>query len=443
MRYIFFLLFSFLSTICVAVPLMANPELIDRIVAVIDNQVILWSELNYRLRFELEQQSYATYANPDSLAMLRDKTLDAMVDEQVLVLKAQKDSVQIDASEVEELLNEQFRMVKSSMADAEFTEMLERVGLTERQLKYRYRKEIRHRLLYRQMRAQVSYRFHLTRRDLEAFRQDHQEVLPSQISVSHINIKVRPAEELLAERRVVIEEIQQKIAAGEDFADLAKRYSEDPGSADRGGDLGCFGSGQLMPEFEEAAFALNPDEISEPVLTKYGYHLIQLHEKREDALCASHILVMARTSETDQTRTREQLEELRQRALAGEDFAQLARAHSNNRNTAMRGGLWDIFPSEQIPVFLQPHLSGLKLGEISEPFFLDDGGHILKINADQATLESLLREEWTAATMQKLIEEYKKEIHIEKRLGEEFSRQPDNDTSGYLSEEHRPDQTAQ
>lgn len=443
MRYILCLLFLFISTFCAAVPLMTSPELIDRIVAVIDNQVILWSELNYRLRFELEQQSYATYANPDSLAALRDKTLDAMIDEQVLVLKAQKDSVQIDASEVEELLNEQFRMVKSSMADAEFTEMLERVGLTERQLKYRYRKEIRHRLLYRQMRAQVSYRLHFTRRDLETFRQEYQEVLPAQISVSHINLKVHPAEELLAERRVAVEEIQQKIAAGEDFADLAKRYSEDLGSADQGGDLGCFGSGQLMPEFEEAAFALNPGEISEPVLTKYGYHLIQLHEKREDALCASHILVMARTSEADQVRTRKRLEELRQRALAGEDFAQLARVHSDNPNTAMRGGLWDIFPKEQIPVFLQPHLGGLKLGEISEPFFLEDGGHILKINADQATLESLLREERTAATMQKLIEGYKKEIHIEKRLGDEFSRQPANDTSGYLSEEHRPDQTAQ
>jgi len=432
-----------LSIFCIAAPLGASPELVDRIVAVIDNQVILWSELNYRLRFEIEQRSYAAYAHPDSLARLRDQLLESMIDEQVLVLKAQKDSVQIDQSEVAELLAEQFRLAKSSMNEAEFAGMLERVGLTERQLKARYRKEIRHRLLYRQLRTQVAYRLYITHRDLEAFRRAHQDTLPPQISISHINLKVRPSDEVLTGRRAVIAEVQQQLQAGADFASLARRYSEDPGTADRGGDLGCFGAGQLMPEFEEAAFKLKPGEISQPVLTGYGYHLIQLHEKREDAMCASHILVMARTVEGDEERTRKKLEELRQRAGAGEEFAQLARAYSDNPQTAMRGGLWDVFPRDQVPLFLQPYLRGLKLGEVSEPFFLEDGGHILKLNDDQATLESLIREERTAAAMQKLIEDYKKEIYVEKRLDQDFLKQPEYGSSGYLSEEHRTDQTAQ
>ena len=433
---------AFISLIVSAPCPAAAPELIDRIVAVIDNQAILWSELNYRLRFELEQQGYAQYADPQRLDALREHVLDDMIDEHVLVLKAQKDSVQIEVSEVEEMLSEQFRMVKSSMSEAEFGEMLGRVGLTERQLKARYRKEIRHRLLYRQMRTELAYRLHITRLDIENFRQAHQGRLPPQISISHINIEVRPDEQALASKHALIAEIQQKLAAGGDFAELARSYSEDPGTASQGGDLGCFGTGQLVPEFEETAFKLKPGEISEPVLTQYGYHLIRLREKREDSICASHILIQARTTDTDREKVRRQLGELRQRALDGEDFALLARTHSQNQQTAMRGGLWDIFPSDQIPTFLEPHLRGLSLGEVCAPFFLDDGGHILKINDDQATLESLIRELRTADTVQQLIDDYKTEIHVEKRLDEEFLRQPTNGTFGSISEEHGTDQAA-
>lgn len=424
-----------------AVPI-SRPELIDRIVAVIDDNVILWSELNYRLRMELEERGSAAYLDPTALAEQRRLVLDQMVDEQVLVLKAQKDSVEVDPSEVEELLNEQFRMLRSSMPEAEFQQMLERIHITERQLKARYRRDIRHRLLYRQMRNQVAFKMHITRRDLDAFRAAWSDSLPPQVSISHINLRLRPSPEVLAAKRERILELQARLQAGEPFADVATQYSEDRGSAGQGGDLGCFESGQLVPEFEEAAFKLQPGEVSEPVLTKYGYHLIKLREKREDGLCASHILVMAQPTEEDRRRVLTELRELRQRALAGEDFAELARQHSQNLQTGVRGGLWDVFPRDRVPVFLQPHLRGLRLGQISEPFFLDDGAHVIKVNDDQATLESLIREQRTAQTMDQMIEDYKHQIHLEKRLDDDFLRPPGYDTSGRLPEERGPVQAA-
>ena len=437
-----------LSALCAALlfapgAALGAPELIDRIVATVDNQTILWSELNYRLRFEAEQRGLSSFVEPGRLEAVRREVLEDMVDEQVLILKAQKDSVQIDPNEVEEMLVQQFQLAKSNMDDGEFERMLDRVGLSERQLKARYRKEIRHRLLSRQMRAVVAYRVHVSHRDVEAFRQAHRDTLPTQISLSHILLQIKPSDEVLGEKLARIGELQALLAAGGDFAEVARAHSEDPGSAAHGGDLGCFSAGTMVPEFEEAAFALKPGETSEPVLSPYGYHLIKLREKREDALCANHILVLARTAEGDKDATRDELLDLRRRARAGEEFSQLARQHSDNPQTAMQGGLWGSFPREQIPEFLQPYLRGLRLGEISEPFFLEEGGHIIRINDDQAALEGLIRESRTEETMRELIEEYRQQIHIETRLDEDDLRRPGDDATGYLSEEHGAGQAAQ
>ena len=436
-----------LSALCAALlfapgAALGAPELIDRIVATVDNQTILWSELNYRLRFEAEQRGLSSFVEPGRLEALRREVLEDMVDEQVLILKAQKDSVQIDPNEVEEMLVQQFQLARSNMDDGEFERMLDRVGLSERQLKARYRKEIRHRLLSRQMRAVVAYRVHVSHRDVEAFRQAHRDTLPTQISLSHILLQIKPSDEVLGEKLARIGELQALLAAGGDFAEVARAHSEDPGSAAHGGDLGCFSAGTMVPEFEEAAFALKPGETSEPVLSPYGYHLIKLREKREDALCANHILVLARTGEGDKDATRDELVDLQRRARAGEDFSQLARQHSDNPQTAMQGGLWGSFPREQIPEFLQPYLRGLRLGEISEPFFLEEGGHIIRINDDQAALEGLIRESRTEEAMRELIEEYRQQIHIETRLDEDDLRRPGDDATGYLSEEHGAGQAA-
>ena len=432
----FNILFLVTALLCSAPSSARAAELIDRIVASVDNYVILWSELNYRLRFEMEALNLTVYSPPDSIKSLRLQVLEDMVDEQVLILKAQKDSIQVDPTEIEEMLRQQFRMARSNMSDSEFEEMLERVGLTERQLKQRYRKEIRHRLLYRQMRSIVSFRQHITHREVEAFRQTLGDTLPLQISLSHIRAKIRPSNDVLAERRARAEEIEARLQNGENFADLAREVSEDPGSASNGGDLGCFGAGTLVPEFEEVAFELKQGERSGPVLSPYGYHLIQLDEKREDAICASHILVLAQTVEGDKEHAEERLHELRRRSISGEDFAALARSHSDDHNSAMQGGLWGTFPRDQIPAFLKPYINGLKLGEVSEPFFLQGEGFLFRINDDQATLEGLIRESRTEQAMRDLIRDYRKQIHIETRLDGEYLREPDHDATGYVPKTH-------
>ncbi len=270
----------------------------------------------------------------------------------------------------------------------------------------------------------LAYRQFITRRQTDAFRQTYRDSLPIEISISQISVEIVPQEDVVEQSRGKIQKVQQRLEAGESFEDVARALSEDPGTASGGGDLGCFKPGALVPEFERAAMQLRPGQISEPVHSPLGYHLILLQERREDELCCSHILVLSRTTETDEARALERLEELRRRALEGEDFAQLARDHSDNAQTASRGGLWQILPRDQMPPELQPVIGQLGLGGISDPFTAEGFAHILKINDDQATVESLVRQSRLTGLVEELIEEYKQEIHVEKRLGDEYLWDP-------------------
>ena len=414
------------ATLCLlAATADAEPELLDRIVAVVDDQVVLWSELNLRAQLELQAQGRnPRFLVEAELAVERRRILDEMVDELVVVKKAQKDSLEVDPALVEEHLDVEFNRIKRSIGDAELVTMLERSGMTERQLKQRYRKQILHRLLFEQMVSELAYRQFITRRDVEAFRDSFAAEPPPMMSISQINLKVTPADSVLDRARAQITTIQKELDDGRDFASVARQFSEDPGTASEGGDLGCFEPGTLMPAFERAAINLRPGEMSEAVLTPFGLHLILLHEKRESEMCASHILVRARTADSDRDRVRDRLNELRRLAVAGEDFAQLARDHSEDPGTARGGGLWQILDRDAIPDFLKPFLAGLGLGGVSQPFFLETGGHILKINDDYATLESLVREELVGSRMEQLIEDYRGEIHVEERLDEEWLWDP-------------------
>jgi len=414
-------------------PAEAEPQLLDRIVAVIDEEVILWSELSLRVRMELQHEGRGAYLTPAALDERLDRTLDAMIDERVLVLKAQEDSIEVESSQVEEILNSQLDQIHASMDQQDYDALLERSGMSERRLKARYRKEIRHQLLYEQMTSMLAYRQFITRRQTDAFREAHRDSLPAEISVSQISVEIVPEPAVLDRSREKIQRIQQRLEAGESFEDVARDISEDTRTAPDGGDLGCFQPGFLAPEFERAAMQLRPGQVGGPVHTPLGYHLILLQERREDALCCSHILVRAPTTDADRLRAFERLEELRRRSLAGEEFAQLARDHSENESTASRGGLWQIMSRDQIPPELHAFIGGLGLGGISDPFAAEGFAHILKINDDQATVESLVRQSQLAGMVEELIEEFKGEIHVEKRLEDKYLWSPQAAAAGDAS----------
>lgn len=388
-------------------------QLVDRIVAVVDDDIILWSELQKEVYFQLLQQGLSPEGNEDKVEKMRREILNAMIENRALVSRARKDSIEVDEREIEEMLREQMVSIKGGMSDVAYQEELERQGLTEKDLRDKLRKQTRRLLLQQEEMAHLSQGISVSYRDVERFRKTYADSLPSSISISHI--MMRPGRDRAREK---IEDLLRRLKAGADFAELAKRYSDDPGSAMRGGDLGTFDRGTMVPDFENTAFALEPGEISDIVETPLGYHIIRVEEKEGDTIHARHILTMAQATEEDKEVTRKQLVEIRERALGEQSFEELARQYSEDDRYSDERGFLGFFPRENPPPAFGPVISGLKLGEISPPFETEYGMHIVRMNDDRDLLENMVRQQKMEKAFDRMIEKEKKRIYVDVRLEE-------------------------
>jgi peptidyl-prolyl cis-trans isomerase D len=209
---------------------------------------------------------------------------------------------------------------------------------------------------------------------------------PEQVRASHILLKIEGDNE--AQVKAKAEEVLKRAKAGEDFAALAKEFSQDESNAGKGGDLDYFPRGAMVPEFETAAFAMKPGEISDLVKTSFGYHIIKvvdhkaattrpIAEVTPEQVRASHILLKIEGDNEAQVKAK--AEEVLKRVKAGEDFAALAKEFSQDESNAGKGGDLDYFPRGAMVPEFETAAFAMKPGEISDLVKTSFGYHIIKV----------------------------------------------------------------
>ena len=222
--------------------------------------------------------------------------------------------------------------------------------------------------------------------------------MKTEIHASHIMLmldeKASPEDTLMVYRKIL--EIRNRILDGEDFSVLAKTYSEDPSAATNGGDLGWFGAFKMVYPFESAAYNTPPGEISLPVRSGFGYHIIKVHEKRpaKPLLHVAHIFVRAPESMTPEEASLARLKifSIYNRLKTGESFEAIAKTESDDKSTGINGGVLPWFSSgEMIPVFENAAYDISDTGMISEPIQSFSGWHIIKL-LDKKTVRSFEEE---------------------------------------------------
>ena len=239
---------------------------------------------------------------------------------------------------------------------------------------------------YNSYRAQLTKPYLSDRDVTEELIQEAYNRMQKDVRASHIMIAV-PADaddEKVEEAKKEISDIHKKIINGADFSEMAEKHSADTYSAKRGGDLGYFTAFNMVYPFESAVYDLKIGEISEPVRTKFGFHLIKKTDERpaRATIRVAHIMVVEneKTAQPERQNAEKKINEIYSQLEAGGDFAEMARVYSEDKSTAVRGGeLPEFGINKMFPEFEEVAFALENPGDYSKPFKTPIGWHIVKL----------------------------------------------------------------
>lgn len=376
-------LFLVLAAVLAVRPALGQ-QLVDYVVAVVDNEIILYSDVieavkMYRTQPDQEQE-------PEDLP---NRLLNNMIDTRVVLAYARRDSVRVPAEQINGAVREIIDQYTEQLGSEEALEQLvANSGMTMRDWNRLLRRQKEEELLQRRLEEERFGEVRVTGLEVARYYETHYDDIPSnpvKLDLSHIMIASRPDPEVVASMNTRLQEIRRRVAEGEDFGDMARRYSEDLNSARNGGDLGFFTRGTFMADFEDAAFALETGEISPAVRTDVGLHIIKMEERNGDQIRVRHILVQIPKSDEDDDRALETVSRLRQRIIDGEaSFSEAAAEYSEDLGSASAGGHIGEFMLDQLLPQYQAALDTIAVNEMTEPIRVVDQGavsyHIMMLN---------------------------------------------------------------
>jgi peptidyl-prolyl cis-trans isomerase SurA len=353
------LLFTFVPLFGAAVH---GQNVVDRIVAVVDKEIITESELLERVSF----YAFQNKMDPSKIELKR-QMLESMVTEKLILAQALIDSIQITDDEVTQTLERQIQnLIRQAGSEKRLEEYY---GKTISRIRREFREDMRKQLLVQRVRQNREASLQVTSRDVDDFYvafKDSLPQVPEVYTLSHIYIVPKPDTSLDLQTRAKALTILDSLRGGGDFALFAKRYSAD-GTASSGGDLGWSKRGDFVREFEETLFALKENQISDVVKTQFGYHLIQLLGRRGESVHARHILFRVEKGAASDTAVVEQLRALRTLITNGESFAELAKKYSEDEDSKPLGGDLGDLTAEQLTSTFADEVKNLKAGGISQP----------------------------------------------------------------------------
>ncbi len=404
---------------------------LDRIVAVVNDDVIVESELEARTRLIKEQlRENGTALPPEDV--LAKQVLERLVLERLQLQIAERNGIRVE----EEALNRAVEQVakQNNLDVAQFKQILERDGFDFA----RFREDLRNEILIKRLQQrQVENRITVTDRDVDNYLStlEKQGADNSAYNISHILIAVPEAasSDDIAEARSRAEAVVEKLRNGADFAKVAVAES-DGQQALKGGDLGWRTGSELPTIFADVVPTMGKGEISDPIKSSSGFHVIKLTDVRGAAgrhvvtqTRARHILV--RPNElTSVAEAKTRLEQLRLRIQGGDDFAELARANSDDRGSALQGGdLGWVNPGDTVPDF-ETVMNKIPVGGLSEPFETRFGWHILQVtdrrehddteNVKRSQAAAQIRQRKMDEELQTWLRQIRDEAYVELRLDE-------------------------
>jgi len=393
-----------------------KPINVDRIVAKVDNYIILRSDVEQWYHRSVQQQQPIT----------KCQALESLVVNKLLVAKAEIDSVVVDDKQVDEQLTA--RMQQMIQLYGNEKNIVEQFGKSLETLKGEVRGQVKEQITAQKMQSKITENLKVTPNEVKKFfnqiPKDSIPEIPTEVQIGHI---VRFAKVTKAQKDELSERLldyKRRIIAGEKFEDLAKEYSEDPGSRQFGGDLGWTKRGQMVPQFEAGAMKLKPNEMSEVIESDFGLHLIQTLELRGQEYHARHILLRPDYNRLDVSEPTMFLDSIRTQIVKDSiKFEKAAKDFSEDKQTQDAGGMISDpqTGSSRLPLdqSMDPTLyftiDSMKVGTITapQPYRSEDGktgARILYYKAKYAPHIASLKDDFEKLKDYAMMEKRNKEI---------------------------------
>ena len=357
--------------------------LLDSVSSVVENKIVLMSDVVLAANAVAAQQKINPNTSPAAYQKILESSRESMIEQLLIIEMAKKDSVEVLEKDIERALDQQIQNIINQSGSKELAE--EALGKKISDFKREYKDDIKGKLLAEKYTNEISQAINITRYEVEDFFNVYKDSIPSfptLYKTHHILIEIKPSEESIENSFNKANDIRNKILNGEiSFDDAAKTYSADPGSKDRGGNLGYVSRGTFVKEFDKVVFTVEKNILTKPVKTQYGHHIIEVLERTGEKVLARHILIRMETTNLDKKKTYNTINNIKKNIKNFDDFYKAAGNFSDDKTSNSNGGFLGMIDLEyyQVPE-LKKVISSIKTKTISNPIETDFGYHLIWVD---------------------------------------------------------------
>ena len=367
--------------------------LLDRVSAVVEGKIVLLSDIVLAANAIAAQQQINPNTDPEKYKDLLLKSSESMIEQLVIIKMAEVDSVEVLDRDVDRALERQIENIIAQAGGKEEAELA--LGRKISDFKRAYRDDMKGKLLAEKYTTSLTTGISITRGEVINFYNTYKDSInpfPTLYKTRHLLLEIKPSEESSKKALLKTKKIREEIILGLSFEEAAKKYSEDPGSKNNGGNLGFVPRGTFVQEFDKVAFTMDLNILSEPVKTQFGYHLIEVLKRSGEKVSARHILISINISEEDKNLTYKKTASIVKEIKNKEDFILKVKEFSDDTTSGPKGGYMGMINLEEYQIKeLIDIIKNVSLNTPSAPILTQFGYHIIwvdeKIDGGPPSLE--------------------------------------------------------
>jgi peptidyl-prolyl cis-trans isomerase SurA len=406
---------------------MAYAKIVDGIIAYVNDDVITQGDLNKLLSdriAELQQVYRFSRSEANEKAQQeRPDLLDKLIRQILVTQEAQKEQIQVTEDEIDEYiknLQKQFGI----QSDEEFSEQLKREGYTLATFREKARKDL---MGERLVQIMVLPKVDVVDDEITKFFEENREKFttkPDRVHLRIIFVKFKLSDEEEKARQQKADTILKELRSGADFAELARKYSDDERTKDNGGYLGQFTIAELelLPQpIQQVVSKLEVGQITEPIDAQDGLYILKLEAKDEDSITLRNIFIALQAGQQSKDDAQKLMDEIRSRLESGDDFAELAAEYSDDAETKEQGGDLSFRGLEQFPYDIRTVIEALKEGQVSQTVEAPFGLYIFKLekrepaqltDEEKKQIRSILKQQKFESEWEKFTDKLKKKAFV-------------------------------